>query len=167
MSCLNEKIRTLRRAKGLTQQELATRAQVGLATIQNIEAGRANPELSTLESILGIFGFELELKSRMLDWSTLTLLGVPLMTGSTIEGFRVTARYMIETLNQSTGSLLEMDSKSRECAAVSSFLRALQDHYPSLWQHLDADLVAWLKKNSKFASIKLRRLALQRLGEYL
>ena len=44
----------------LTQTELAVRAGVSLPSIQNMEAGRANPSLRTLEKVFSIIGVKIE-----------------------------------------------------------------------------------------------------------
>ena len=48
----------------LTQQELAEMAQVGLATIKDIERGKGNPALSTVKKILDVLGIEIEYRIR-------------------------------------------------------------------------------------------------------
>jgi len=52
------RIRQLRERKGVSLRELARRAGVGVATLSRIEAGEANPRLSTLlrlADVLGVF----------------------------------------------------------------------------------------------------------------
>lgn len=44
----------------LTQQDLAEMAQVGLATIKDIERGKGNPALNTVKKILDVLGIEIE-----------------------------------------------------------------------------------------------------------
>lgn len=44
----------------LTQQDLAEMAQVGLATIKDIERGKGNPALNTVKRILDVLGIEIE-----------------------------------------------------------------------------------------------------------
>ena len=59
---LGENLRKLRLKKNLSQGDLATALSVGRAYISNIENGRMNPTLSTLEKIaeaLGISSSEL------------------------------------------------------------------------------------------------------------
>jgi len=59
---LGENLRKLRLKKNLSQGDLATTLGVDRAYISNIENGRMNPTLSTLEKIsnaLGISGSEL------------------------------------------------------------------------------------------------------------
>lgn len=48
----------------LTQEDLAEMGQVGLATIKDIERGKGNPSLKTMEKILDILGIEIEYKVR-------------------------------------------------------------------------------------------------------
>ncbi len=53
-----------REVLSLTQQDLAEMAQVGLATIKDIERGKGNPALSTVKKILEILGMEIDYKIR-------------------------------------------------------------------------------------------------------
>ena len=53
-----------REVLSLTQQDLAEMAQVGLATIKDIERGRGNPSLSTINKILDVLGIEIEYRVR-------------------------------------------------------------------------------------------------------
>lgn len=53
-----------RETLSLTQQDLAEMAQVGLATIKDIERGKGNPALSTIKKILDILGVEIEYRIR-------------------------------------------------------------------------------------------------------
>jgi transcriptional regulator with XRE-family HTH domain len=45
---LGRNVRTARLAAGLTQEDLADRSGVGIASVQRIEQGHANPSLATL-----------------------------------------------------------------------------------------------------------------------
>ena len=49
-----------RQAAGLTQQELETQAGVRKATISEIENGKLDPRLSTLEKIAAVLGLEID-----------------------------------------------------------------------------------------------------------
>lgn len=51
----------------LTQQDLAEMAQVGLATIKEIERGKGNPALSTIKKILEVLGLEINYSIRQTD----------------------------------------------------------------------------------------------------
>ena len=48
----------------LSQQDLAEMAEVGLATIKDIERGKGNPALNTINKILAVLGVEIEYKIR-------------------------------------------------------------------------------------------------------
>lgn len=48
----------------LTQQDLAEMAEVGLATIKDIERGKGNPALNTIKKILEVLGIEIDYKIR-------------------------------------------------------------------------------------------------------
>ena len=48
----------------LTQQDLAEMAEVGIATIKDIERGKGNPALKTIMKILQVLGMEIEYKIR-------------------------------------------------------------------------------------------------------
>lgn len=54
-----------RETLSLTQQDLAEMAQVGLATIKDIERGKGNPALSTVKKILDVLGIEIEYHIRL------------------------------------------------------------------------------------------------------
>ena len=54
------KIKTLRKAKGLTQQEFADAISAQRATIAGYETGRRNPRLPELQKIADFFGVGLD-----------------------------------------------------------------------------------------------------------
>ncbi len=43
----------------LSQQDLAEFAEVGIATVKDIERGKGNPSLKTLEKIINVLGLEM------------------------------------------------------------------------------------------------------------
>ena len=57
---LKDIMKERREILSLTQQDLAEMAQVGLATIKDIERGKGNPALSTVKRILDVLGIEIE-----------------------------------------------------------------------------------------------------------
>lgn len=57
---LNDIMKERREILSLTQQDLAEMAQVGLATIKDIERGKGNPALNTVKKILDVLGIEIE-----------------------------------------------------------------------------------------------------------
>ena len=48
----------------LTQKDLAEMAEVGLATIKDIERGKGNPALNTIKKILDVLGIEIKYQVR-------------------------------------------------------------------------------------------------------
>lgn len=55
---LGQKILELRKAKGLTQEELVERCNLNVRTIQRIEAGEVSPRSHTIRTIFEVLGFE-------------------------------------------------------------------------------------------------------------
>ena len=61
---LKEIMKQRREFLSLTQQDLAEMAEVGVATIKDIERGKGNPSLNTIMKILEVLGIEIEYKVR-------------------------------------------------------------------------------------------------------
>lgn len=61
---LQDIMKQRREILSLTQQYLAEMAQVGLATIKDIERGKGNPALNTIQKILDVLGIELDYRVR-------------------------------------------------------------------------------------------------------
>ena len=57
-----------RKALGITQTELAEMAGVGIATVKDIERGKGNPSLKSLEQLCTVLGVEIELKIKRLNY---------------------------------------------------------------------------------------------------
>lgn len=57
---LGLKILELRKAKGLTQEELVERCNINVRTIQRIEAGEVSPRSHTIKSIMDALGYDYE-----------------------------------------------------------------------------------------------------------
>lgn len=55
---LGQKILELRKAKGMTQEELVERCNINVRTIQRIEAGEVTPRSFTIKTILDVLGFD-------------------------------------------------------------------------------------------------------------
>src|SRR5262245_13098580 len=56
---LGKKIVELRKAKGLTQEELVGKCNLNVRTLQRIEAGEVTPRSYTIRTIFGALGFNL------------------------------------------------------------------------------------------------------------
>ncbi len=61
---LKEIMKSRREFLGISQQDLAEMASVGLATIKDIERGKGNPSLATIQKILNVLGLEIEYRVR-------------------------------------------------------------------------------------------------------
>ena len=70
----------LRKQRSLSQRELAYISDLSLATLQNIEALKANPSLKTLTQLADIFDLEIELKEKAFDWEELSRFSGLLVT---------------------------------------------------------------------------------------
>lgn len=61
---LNEVIKSRRKVLAISQLDLAEMAEVSLATVKDIERGKDNPSLSTVNKLLGVLGLEMDFKIR-------------------------------------------------------------------------------------------------------
>jgi transcriptional regulator with XRE-family HTH domain len=158
-------LRQARLQKKLSQMEVARRSHISLATIQNIEAGRANPEWDTLSALLKALSLKIEVQSQPLDWLLLASLGCPLLMNST-HPTEPNRSDLVEFLATTDISLHKTQMDDRQTLALANWLWALRDHYPSLWEQTHRVTRKWLETLQP-ANIKLRRLALSRLATYL
>lgn len=66
---LGKKILELRKAKGLTQEDLVEKCNIGVRTIQRIEAGEVTPRPYTIKTILAALEYDMKLISKDEDKS--------------------------------------------------------------------------------------------------
>lgn len=59
-----EIVRRRRKELGVDQRTLAELAEVSVHTISDIESGKGNPKIETLESILDVLGLQLRIDPR-------------------------------------------------------------------------------------------------------
>lgn len=166
-------VRASRRALGLSQASLAGIADVSLATLQNLEAGRANPSMSVLERILEPLGLGVEVRPEPADWDALAAHGAPLAAEGTWRGRRDGAslaahvrRAALEVDRMAVGS----PDRQRKLECLQALLLALKLHFPGTYRrHLGrSPLVASLLADGPSGRvIKLSRLARATLAEYL
>ena len=67
LSIVIKQIKERREMLKITQENLADLSGVGLRTIKQLEAGRANPTFRTLEDIADVLGLELVLQVKRLN----------------------------------------------------------------------------------------------------
>lgn len=53
---VGRRVRSFRQTAGVTQEQLAERADVGIASVQRIEQGQGNPSLGTLFALADALG---------------------------------------------------------------------------------------------------------------
>lgn len=64
---IEKSITDRRRQLGISQQDLAEMAELGIATIKDIERGKGNPSLNTLKKICNVLGLELHLDIKKVE----------------------------------------------------------------------------------------------------
>lgn len=131
---LIEKIKSLRKAMGLTQVELSQKAGVSLPTIQNIEALKANPSLQVLEKILLALNAELRIASTSENLNIIDYFNMDLSQFKTID-----FKQALDKLITSSKHHL----KDRELDLQVALYASLLDHYAN-----------WLKSQKYFNSVK-------------
>jgi transcriptional regulator with XRE-family HTH domain len=67
LSIIIKQIKERREMLKITQENLAELSGVGLRTIKQLEAGKANPTYKTLQEIADVLGFELVLQVKRLN----------------------------------------------------------------------------------------------------
>lgn len=173
---IGEMILNQRNNMGLSQVELAARSGVSLPTIQNIEAGRANPAWSTLESLFKILAVEVQLKAKPIDLKLWALHGVPL-TSADIQGERY-QKPQSSQLKKMLKNLVSQlpgneDFHRKEWQAFLAFLWALHENYPIFFKQVDkesryADLLekTYLHTNSDTFR-RYKQVSADKLAEYM
>ncbi len=67
MNNLSAFVRFQRKKSGLTQEELATKAGVGIRFIRELEQGKETLQLDKVEQVLSLFGFQLAPIKQQVD----------------------------------------------------------------------------------------------------
>jgi transcriptional regulator with XRE-family HTH domain len=57
-------MKSRRETLSLSQLDLAEMAGISLATVKDIERGKGNPSLATIQKVLDVLGMEIEYKVR-------------------------------------------------------------------------------------------------------
>jgi transcriptional regulator with XRE-family HTH domain len=161
-----------RRELGLTQAALSAESGVSLATVQNIEAGTANPSLATLRKLFGALGLRLRVGPDAADWDLLARFGLPLTTTESRP-----PRAGIEDLpEQVRQAALELsrgeqgEARQRKLESLQALLFALSQHFPSVYRRWFGRVPivrSLIPPEPSGRIIKLARVARSRLGEAL
>jgi y4mF family transcriptional regulator len=67
MTALAKIIREKRKAKGLTQQDLALKSGLGLRLVREIEQGKTSMRMDKVNQLLALFGMELTPAPKIKD----------------------------------------------------------------------------------------------------
>jgi len=156
---------------GFSQVKLASESNVSLPTIQNIEAGKANPSVDILEKLLGALGLELKLTPIEFDIDKAIALGVPLTSITEKPSLiPITDRTLKYECRKWHHAFENHVLNEREEMALIGFLMAIKDHYPEFYRNeVSCPLFEKkLKENRTLGKvIKLRRIALANVSRYL
>ncbi len=161
-----------RRELGLTQVALSAEAGVSLATVQNVEAGTANPSLATLGKLFSALGLCLRVGPNAADWDLLASFGLPLTTAESRPP-RAGIGGLPEQISQAALELVrgeEDEARQRKQESLQALLLALSQHFPSVYRQWFGRVPIVRKLVPREPSgrlIKLARVARSRLGEAL
>lgn len=171
MKDLGALVRKTRRSIGMSQTELAVESGVSLATVQNLEADRANPSVATLGKILEPLALTLTALPSGADWSVLAAMGLPLRgrTGGGPRDARSLRRH-IQCAALEVSRDAGLPDRERKVECLQALLLAIHRHYPSrfrAWFRRSALIRDLLPKDPDGRAIKLSRIALAPLSEIL
>ncbi|MCM2276989.1 MAG: helix-turn-helix domain-containing protein [Oligoflexia bacterium] len=167
-----ERIRRTRTAIGMTQSELARLSGVSVPTVQNIEAGKANPAVSTLEPLFGALGLDLAIRVRNADWDLLALCGAPLLSGKRVPARQASPELLVSALRGCCLELsetVEIPDRERKTEALQALLLALRSEFPTFFRAYcrSPSVSAVLPAKLTGRLIRLRRQAAAVLVTYL
>lgn len=173
---LSELIKNARSQIGLSQFSLAATAEVSLPTIQNIEAGKANPSLEVIIKLFKVLKIEMQFKPERINWDCLIQGGVPLISSnhsnfsnnpSSKEDFEMELKRAYSFLTNP--HLMTEDEAPRNWEALIAYFWALSSHYPKSFAKIfktPFSIESYIKIYSYNKLIKLRRLALSQIKNY-
>ncbi len=159
-----------RKARGLTQSDLATQSGVSLPLIQIIESQRGNPTLEVISKLLKPLGLNLTIQSPPTDWGYLIKYGLPLTheRGDSIKSQPWDLEKFAEQLKLGFAEVLtNQNGSSRKKDALIGLLLAISEYYPKTTANLGLAPLAQKYKAIDGRHIKLKRIALARVQKYL
>lgn len=163
-------LKAVRQNYSISQVKLAHESGVSLPTIQNIEAGKANPTIEVLEKLLRVFGLQFQIGVPEFDPHRASAFGVPIMADSS-KAVVIVNQGTLKIETRRWHQLLQDQKLSeREEVSIIAFLKALKDHYRTYYKN---EIITPLfeKMIEKYSGdgrvIKLRRIALSNVSRYL
>ena len=109
---------------------------MSLATLQNLEAGTANPSLAILRRLFNVLGLDLTVRPEPADWDMLAALGLPL---STVSGRRpnIDIRDLPKQVKRAAVELSDEEpgaDRERRLESLQALLLALRQHFPGIYR---------------------------------
>ena len=132
---MKTKIVNQRKLIGLNQSELAFQAGCSLATIQNIEAGVANPSIETLTVIYEALGLEMETQTTAPNWRRLCDYGWPMeeFSAGETKAENLNQFEFLKLLSLAVNEVKDLyDSNNRR--ALRALLFAIGEEYPKFFK---------------------------------
>lgn len=114
MKTIGDKIKEARKAKGLTQEELAERSKINLRSIQRIENNRNLPRTKTVQLLCTILNLEIEKPGGALDGTKRRTLVEHMVNGFFL--------IVINLVLMSCIGYLTIDSKANFNSRIGAFL---------------------------------------------
>lgn len=159
---------------GLSQVELAHGSGISLPSVQNIEAGKGNPSLDTLEKLADYLGLEIRFEPKAADWDLLAALGAPITVLNPPPVVSKTPQNLLRLLRQAAVELSgvgEVEDRERKTEALQALLLALESHFPVFFRKHCAHsklLAGGLRLDLNAPRlVRLKRQAVASLAEYL
>jgi len=167
---LSQRMRMARLELGLTQIKLSSTSGISLPTIQNIEAGKANPSLSVLEALFPTLGLSLDVNPIPANWDLLSEICAPILLQKKSKG-SLDAIALVRELKRAVGeSRRSGEDENRKVEVTSALLWAIKGQFPTFFkEHFSrmSGALAHLAKPPSGKVLKLKRFAEGHLSLYL
>ena len=175
---MKEVLKQRRQDLGISQTHLSQLSGLSIASIQNVEAGKANLSISNLASLLEVLGYDLKLEKRQVEWERLIQYGLPVLPERSSKPDGMLQIEWLEKLLVSACAEFIQQRKPgsahylREREALQAMVLALADHFPKLYEERFASYKVIKKFYPEVHEIsgkliKLRRIAIDRLAKHL
>ena len=166
---MNWSLKQLRTSYGLSQVQLSNESEVSLPTIQNIEAGKANPTLEVISKLMKVFGLQIQIVAPSFSAERAATFGVPLLVEPD-PSFRPNKKNLTLEVRTWIQQVISEKVSARDKDAIIAFCLAIRLHYPKFYaQKIASPILDRLTQNGSndARNIKLYRLALAKMSQYL
>jgi transcriptional regulator with XRE-family HTH domain len=154
-----------RQDAGLTQQELANRAELSLPTIQKIEANDVSPNIETLERLARELGLRISIEQE-LNLNRLVLLGFPIaISKNTVKLELFPSKKLLLSELHCFSRYLLAHPEERLQEVFDSMILAIYEGYPSLYKKIKLKFSVIKKISGRH--IKFKRMILANISNYL